>query len=270
MYTDPIQREQEMKNMSKTFTFLEKNILPKLRRSEIGVVYDLTGYSDEELVALSKSTIDSLDLEELLFTATLVNDLNDKLAIYSHAISKYPEDHRAINNAGVVLYMQNKLADAKDKFEQANGIKNNSIAINNLAAIAGVQGDRKKAAELLKQASGAGSEVNYNLGILNIMDGKYGDAVNNLGENNFNKALAQFLNGAIDQAIKTIDASKDKESAQGYYLKAIAAAKSGKIEGVVSNLKSSIALDSKFKEKAAKDREFLVFFENASFTSIVK
>lgn len=268
MYKDPAQRETEIRNMSKTFTFLEKNILPKLRRSEIKVVYDLTGYSDQELTDLSKSTIDSLDVEEILFTATLTNDLNEKLRLYTEAERKFPQDHRAINNAGAVLYMQGKMAEAKAKFEKANSIQANQIAQNNLAAVAGVAGERAKAKELLGKAGGA-SEVKYNQGILAIQDGNYGVAVANLGENNYNKALAQLLNGDAGAAVKTIDASEDKESARGYYLKAIAAARQDKLDGIVNNLKSAFAKDASLKAKAAKDMEFLKYKENASFTAIL-
>lgn len=271
MNSDPATRETEMRNMGKTFTYLDKNIFPKLRRSEITTVYDLTGYSDEELKAVSMATPDSLDLEELLFTATLTNDLNEKLRLYNVAIKNYPNDYRAFNNAGAVLYQQNKMADAKAKFEKANSLKDNAISKNNLGAVAGVAGDRTKAKQLLGQAKGAGSEVNYNLGILNIQDGKYADAVSNFGSNNsFNKGLAQMLNGSADAAVKTIDASTDKETAQGYYLKAVAAARQNNVDAVVSNLKNSFGKDASMKAKALKDREFLKFAENASFTGIVK
>jgi outer membrane protein OmpA-like peptidoglycan-associated protein/Flp pilus assembly protein TadD len=271
MNSDPATRETEMRNMGKTFTFLDKNIFPKLRRSEITTVYDLTGYSDEELKAISVATPDSLDLEELLFTATLTNDLNEKLRLYNVAMKNYSNDYRAYNNAGAVLYQQNKMADAKAKFEKANSLKDNTISKNNLGAVAGVAGDRTKAKQLLGQAKGAGSEVNYNLGILNIQDGKYADAVANLGTgNSFNKGLAQMLNGSADAAVKTIDGSADKETAQGYYLKAIAAARQNNVDGVVSNLKNSFGKDGSMKAKALKDREFLKFAENAAFTGIVK
>lgn len=271
MNSDPATRETEMRNMGKTFTYLDKNIFPKLRRSEITTVYDLTGYSDEELKAVSMATPDSLDLEELLFTATLTNDLNEKLRLYNVAIKNYPNDYRAFNNAGAVLYQQNKMADAKAKFEKANSLKDNAISKNNLGAVAGVAGDRTKAKQLLGQAKGAGSEVNYNLGILNIQDGKYADAVSNFGsDNSFNKGLAQMLNGSADAAVKTIDASADKETAQGYYLKAVAAARQNNVDAVVSNLKNAFGKDASLKAKALKDREFLKFAENAAFTGIVK
>jgi outer membrane protein OmpA-like peptidoglycan-associated protein len=271
MNADPVKREEEMRAMGKTFTYLDKNIFPLLRRSEIKTVYDLTGYSDEELKALSLSSPDSLTLEELLFTATLTTDLNEKLRIYRVAVKNFPADHRALNNSGAALYQQNKVAEAKAEFEKANGIKDNAITKNNLAAIAGVEGDRKKAAQLLGQAGGAGSEVKYNQGILNIQSGDYSSAVSNLGsEASFNKALAQMLNGSAGDVEKTINGSKDAESAQGFYLKAIAAARQDKMDAVVSNLKSSFAKDGAWKAKAMKDREFLKYAENAAFSAIVK
>lgn len=268
MYKDPVQREQEMRNMAKTFTYLEKNILPQLRRAELIVNYDLTGYTDAELVALSKSSIDSLDVEEILFTATLTQDLDEKLRLYNEASRLYPTDHRAFNNAGAILYMKNSMDEAKAKFEKANTLKDNAIAKNNLAAVAGVKGDRKKAKELLAQAKGAGSEVNYNMGILYIQDGKYADAVSNLGDNNFNKALAQLLNGNAGACTTTLDASADKETAMGYYLKAVAAARQDNLANIVSNLKNAISKDASLKSKAAKDREFIKYAENASFTAV--
>jgi outer membrane protein OmpA-like peptidoglycan-associated protein len=271
MHQDPATRETEMRNMGKTFTYLDKNIFPLLRRSEMIVTYDLTGYSDEELKAISQSNPNSLKLEELLFTATLTNDLNEKLRLYNIAAANFPNDHRTHNNVGAVLYQQNKMNDAKAAFEKSVSVKDNVIAKNNLGAIAGTSGDRAKAKQLLGQAKGAGQEVSYNWGILNIQDGKYADAVGNFGsEATYNKALAQLLNGSAADATKTLDASNDKETAQGYYLKAVASARENKVDAVVSNLKNAFAKDGSLKAKAAKDREFLKFAENAAFSGIVK
>ncbi|MES2557189.1 MAG: hypothetical protein V4604_13620 [Bacteroidota bacterium] len=269
MYPDPATRETEMRNLGKSFTELDKNIFPKLRRAEIKVVYDLTGYSDEELKTISKAEPQKLTLEELLFTASLTEDLNEKLRLYKEAEIKDPSDWRAANNVGAALYKQGKINEAKAQFEKANGKKDNPISKNNLGAVAGVNGDRAKAAQLFGQANGAGSEVSYNKGIIAIQNGKYADAVSNFGSDaSFNKALAQLLNGSADAATKTIDASADKESAQGYYLKAVSAAREDKLDAVVSNLKSAIAKDGSLKAKAAKDREFLKYEDNAALSFI--
>jgi outer membrane protein OmpA-like peptidoglycan-associated protein/tetratricopeptide (TPR) repeat protein len=272
MQKDPVTRETEMRNMGKTFTFLEQNIFTKLRRSEIVVTYDKSGYTDEELVALSVSKPETLNIEELLYTATLTNDLNEKLRIYKLIELNFPTDQRGANNVGAIFYMQNKLQEAKAEFEKANGIKDNSISKNNLGAIAGSLGDREGAKKILDQAKGAGSEVNYNLGILNIQDGLYNEAVSNFGtDNSFNKALAQLLSAtAAGSDIKTLDDSADKESAQGFYLRAIAAARQDNIDSTISNLKNSFAKDGSFKDKAVKDKEFLKYAENPNFSGAVK
>ena len=270
MNTTPAEREQELRNMRATFTYLDKNIFPLLRRSELVTSYDLTGFSDEELKAYSVSKPDTLNLEELLFCATLYTDLNEKLRVYKIAEARYGSDFRPANNVGAVLYMQNKVSEAKAKFEKANGIKDNQISKNNLAACAIVEGDRAKAWSLLKQA-GSTAETSYNKGVLNIQDGDYKDAVTNLGsEATYNKALAQLLNGNASAAVTTLNSSADKETARGYYLKAIAAARQDQLNEVVSNLQSAIAKDGSYKAKAAKDLEFLDYAENAAFTAIVK
>ena len=191
--TNSEEREKAMRDMGKTFSYLDKNIFPALRRAEMITVYDQTGFSDEELVALSKSNPDTLTVEELLFTAALSTDLNEQLRVYMIAEEKFPNDYRTANNVGAVLYMQNKASEAKAKFEKANGIQDNPISKNNLGAIAGLDGDRVKAMGLFDQANGEGPEVNYNKGILNILDGDYADAVSNLGSDaSFNKALAEL------------------------------------------------------------------------------
>jgi len=271
MHSDPVTRETEMRNMGKTFKYLDDNIFPKLRRAEISIVYDLTGYTDEELKTLSTTKPDSLKVEELLFAATLTNDLNTKLQIYTAAQNKYPEDARVHNNVGGVLYMQNKAADAKNHFEKANSLADNAIHKNNLGACAGVAGDRVKAKQLFTQAKGAGSETGYNMGILMIMAGKYPEAVSSFGgDASFNKALAEVLNNAADNAVKTLDKSTDKETAQGFYLKAVVSARQNNVDATVSNLKNAFSKDASLKAKAAKDREFLKFAENATFSGAVK
>jgi hypothetical protein len=68
----------------------------------------------------------------------------------------------------------------------------------------------------------------------------------------------------------TLANSADKESAQGHYLLAVASARQKDLTGVVNHLKSAIAKDGSYKAKAMKDREFLSYFEDASFTAIVK
>lgn len=268
---NPATREQKMRDLGKSFTYLDRNIFPQLRRAEIVTNYDETGFSDEEMMKYSVSKADTLNLEELLFCATLYTDLNEKLRVYKMAEARYPDDYRTSNNVGAVLYEMNKISEAKAKFEKSNNAMENEIAKNNLGAVAGVNGDRTKAAKFLSQAGGA-KETSYNKGILDIQNGKYSSAVTNLGkeEASFNLALAQMLDGNASSVDGTIGDSDDAETAQGAYLKAVAAARQDNLSAVISNLKSAFAKDGSYKAKAMKDREFIKWIEDATFAALVK
>jgi tetratricopeptide (TPR) repeat protein len=270
MYKDPVQRETEMRNMAKTFTYLDEFVFPKLRRAEIKVVYETTGHSDETYQSIAKTTPEKLNVEELLYAASLIKDINEKSLVLAACEKLYPSDHRAYNNSGALLFSQGKLIEAEAKFEKSNSINENPTTRGNLAAIAGSKGDFKKAKELLAKAE-ASIESNYNNGIMAIVEGNYPSAISNFGENKtFNKALAQLLNKEFDAAKATLEASQDNNSAQGLYLKAIIAARTDKADDAINTLKSTFAKDASFKAKAQKDREFLKLNSNQSFLDLVK
>ncbi len=53
MYSDKSKREQEIRNIAKTYSVIEDQILPSLRRSSSAMNYTVEGYTYEELTALS-------------------------------------------------------------------------------------------------------------------------------------------------------------------------------------------------------------------------
>ncbi|MCF8220574.1 MAG: hypothetical protein K9I97_03740 [Cryomorphaceae bacterium] len=272
MSNDPKQREKDLVALGKGFTQLEKEVFPKIRRAVIVVNYTEQGLSDEELRAKASTSPSEMTADELIFTAsTLVKDLNEQGKIYDAAALAYPTDVRALNNAGAVAYMQGNVSKAKMNLEKALNVTDNSKSKNNLAGVAMSQGDRATAKKMLSQVKDKSAETSYNNAIISILEGKYSTAISSCGsEASFNKALASVLNGNLDEASKTLAASKDKESADGYYLKAIIAARSNAgVDAVVSNLKSAISKDKKYKEKASKDREFIKFMNDGSFTAAV-
>ena len=113
------------------------------------------------------------------------------------------------------------------------------------------------------------NDLFFILGLVNVKKGEYDQAIKNFGDyKTFNKALAQTLNEDYKSASTTLDQSADKESAKGYYLKAILASRTNDEAGVVSNLKSAIAKDSSLAAKAKKDREFIDYFEKDAFKAI--
>ena len=244
MYSDPAKREQEIKNLAATYKVVADEILPQLRRSQIHLKYKKIGYSDEEILALAKSDPDTLNVEEILYAAKLSAGLDEKLRIYMIAERNFPNDYRGSNNAGYVLMMMGKASQAKGQFEKALGIKNNPISSNNLGAVVRQEGNRKEAMELFKEGASAGSEVNYNMGLVNIQDGNYSSAITNFGsEKTFNVALAKMLNGDNAGASAALSASADKDSALGYYLAAVIAARNGDGAAVKENIDKAGALD---------------------------
>ncbi len=224
MHSDPVVREQEIKNLTAAFEVIKEEILPQLRRSKFTVNMDKIGWSDEELVALISSDIDTLVLEELLYAATLVKDKEVKLAVLTQAAKVDPGCLRAHNNQGVVLYSMGKMEEAAASFKAAKAIKDHDIINNNIGAIALKNGDVAAAKEAFTASLGAGAKVNYNLGIISIKEGEYETALNYFGSDpSFNAALAMYLKGDTEGAWRTA-ANLEMKGGMGYYLRAVIAA----------------------------------------------
>ncbi len=257
-YTDVNEREKEIKNLSRTYTEISKEILPKLRRSEMTLSYDVIGFSDEELTSISMNNADSLNLEELLYAANLHSDMNDQLAVYKNAEARFTDDNRAANNIGAIYLKQGKDSDAAAQFEKADNIMSDAVTSNNLGIIARRAGDRKKAAELFRSGMSAGDEAAYNLGIVNIQDGEYDRAVSNMkGYDSFNSAMATMLNGDPAAAMAILERSPDSDTGVGHYLMAVIAARQGDTAAVSFQLASAVAKDAMLRDRAMKDAEFL-------------
>ncbi len=270
MYSDPNVREKEIRNIAEAFEEIKEKILPELRRSKLVVKAEIIGYSDEQLISLAQTNPDTLNLEELLYAANLIQDLNQKTEVYKKASAKYPNDVRAKNNLGYVLFQLGKLDEAQTVLEEAKAIENNDAVKVNLGAVALAKGDLATAEELFTAAAAAGEAPNYNLGIINIIKGKYDIAVSYFGNAcDYNAALAKLLNKNYEAAINTIGCSKD-ESAQAYYLKAVLGARTENSDMVFNNLRTAVGKDIKLKAYAVKDVEFLKYFNDETFKSIVQ
>lgn len=262
-YSDNEVREREIKNISKAYTEIADQIFPKLRKAEIKVNAEKPAKSDDQLKQLVINKPDTLTIEELLYAANLLTDINQKLAAYQAASRIYPNDWRGYNNAGCILIMQNKVADAQAAFEKADQLnpKNPTIKTNLLAA-AMLKGDNAKAQELYKE-TGNTPEANYNMGKIYILKGRYSEAVAAYGsENTFNAALAKLLNGDKEGALKTLEGSKDATTAKGYYLKAVIAARMSNQAMVTEALAKAFEKDPSLKEKAKNDKEFMKYTIN--------
>ena len=269
MYSDPAVREREIKNITEAFEEIKEEILPQLRRAKLAVNVDVVGYSDEELRDLAKSNPDSLKLEEILYSATLFDDNNDKLAIYKKAFANFPQCLRAANAIGYTYFQMGNMGEAKAAFEKARAIKDIEIVKNNLGAVALHEGNIEEAENLISSALGAGAAANYNMGVIKTIQGDYAAAKSYYGGTpSYNAALNQLLNAETDAALSTL--GKVEDNAMVFYLRAVAGARAQRQEVVLSNLRSAINADASLKDHAKKDLEFRAYRDNETFTSIVE
>ena len=269
MYSDPEQREKEIKNISSVFSTLAEEILPQLRRSRLVANIEIIGKSDDEISALAKNDPKALNVEEILYAATLTNNDAEKTAIYNKASELYPNDYRTWNNVGMMAFRAGDLAKAEQMFNKANSVKNNPEANMNLGLIALTKGDQAKAQQLFGSASGV-AELSEALGVLYLEQGEWAKAANSFGSvKSNNAALAQILTKDYNKASQTLNAVPNPDAITSY-LKAIVAARTNDANGVVSNLKAAIAKDGSLKKEAAIDLEFAKYATNSDFAALVK
>ncbi|MAY82697.1 MAG: hypothetical protein CMP59_01050 [Flavobacteriales bacterium] len=269
MYEDKAKREEEIRNLAETFEVLKEEILPSLRRSVITVNGEMTSFSDEKIQEFSKTNPDTLSSEELLYAATMTDDMDEKLRIYKKFAELFPEDWRGPNNVGYIMALNGDMDGAKAEFDKAAQIDpENGVILNNMGVYAQSTGDMEKAMEHY-QKSGT-SEAGANAGAIYINRGEYAQAVNSFGSmKSFNSALAKTLNGDYADALTVIDESPTAEEAKSHYLKAIIGARQGDKNAAITSLKAAIAADSSLKDKAKTDAEFTAYFDDAEFQAAV-
>ena len=268
MYTDPEQREQEIKNISTVYSTLADEILPQLRRSRLTLNYEIIGKSDEEISTLAQNDPSQLNLEELLYAATLTDDPAQKEAIYQKTIAQYPDDYRAYNNIGKLAYQAGDLKKAENYLKQALQRKDAPEANMNMGLIAMKKGDMAAAEAYLGKAAGA-EGLNEAMGNLYIGQGKYDQAVSSFGDLKTNSAaLAQILAKDYNKARTTLDGVQAPD-AYTSYLKAVLGARTNNPSAVTANLQKAVEADPSLAKKAASDLEFAKYFTNSDFVSIV-
>ena len=269
MYQDPAQREQEIKNISSVYKTLADEILPQLRRSRLTLNYEIIGKSDEEIAKLASSNPSELNVEELLYAATLTNDPAKQEAIYTQATKQFPNDYRAFNNLGKLAYQAGNVDKAESYFKKAASVNASPEVNMNLGLISLIKGDKTAAETYFGKAAGT-KELGESMGNLYIAQGQYERAVNSFGDSKTNSAaLAQILAKDYNKAKNTL-ANVTRPDAYTDYLMAVLGARTNNSSMVTSSLKSAVAKDPSLAKKAATDLEFAKYFTNADFMSIAK
>lgn len=271
MYSDPEEREAQIKNLSAVYKTIAEEILPELRRSRLILTTDLIGKSDEEIAELAKNDPAALNVEELLYSATLTSDANEKMAIYKKAVELFPNDYRGYNNMGMLYFKQGSIAEARRSYTQALKIAANNPDVNYNAGVAAMaDNDLKMAEQYLGKAAGTEGNLNAAMGTLYTMKGDYAAAKKAYGTKpSNNAAVQQILNEDYAGARQTL-AKVENPNATTAYLAAIVGARTNDRDAVYSNLKAAVARDAQFAKKAQKDIEFAKYQEDAQFQAIIK
>lgn len=257
MYSDPEQREQEIKNVSAVYSDLADAILPELRRARMTINYDVIGRSDEEIVNTFASSPEKLNAEELMYAGNILADNDaDKAKYYNQIIKQYPNDARPYNNLAEIA-MRNGDTEAAEKYlRQALSINPKSAEANaNLGLLSLQDGDLQNA-ELYMSKGSASKNIDEALGNLYIAQGKYNQAASKLQNTSSNSAaLAQILTQDYAKAKTTIANIKNPD-ATTYYLASVLAARMDNSDAITSNLKKAVSMDSTYAKTAANDVEF--------------
>jgi Flp pilus assembly protein TadD len=264
------EREKQIRNMTVIYKEVDE-MLSVLRRAEVTVNCYEPKLSDADIAKLSTTKPDSLKENELLFAATLTQDLETQLKIYKSATSLFPKSWRGYNNAAAIYLKMGKMEEAAQLLEKANALnEGNGLIANNLGVIAAWNKDYEAAEKYYQAASAAGVTVSYNMAVIHMIKGNYGTAVTGFGSKScdYNLALAQLANGDAAAATKTLDCMKTKDAA-AHYLLAVIGARTNNVSMMADNLKKAIDMVPEYKNIAKKDAEFVKFFTKAEFTKLV-
>ena len=270
MYTDPEEREAQIKNLSSVYSTIADEILPALRRSRLILTTDLIGKSDEEILNFLKSDPSQLSVEEMLYAATLTNDNAEKIATYQKVADRF-NDFRAYNNMGMLYFEQGNVAEARRAYNKALAIEPQNADVNFNAGVAAMaDGDLAKAEEHLGKAAGTQGNLAAAMGTLYTMKGDYKAAKSAYGQSATNNAaVQQIINEDYAGARQTLANVKEPNGVTAY-LQAVVGARTNDRNAVYSNMKVAVAKDASLKARAKNDIEFAKFAEDAEFQAILK
>ena len=255
---DPQKREESIRDMAEIYDAIEDDVLPKLRKATITLRVFEPKKTDEDIVSLAISDPAQLDIKEMLYAASLIEDNSIKKTIYNTTIKSFGYDYRAYNNLAGIYIQEKNMNKAIDMLGKASKYNANAAEVKeNQGIISAIQGEYDKAKSLYNSSNA--SDVNK--GILAIKTGDYSSATNKLKGNGYNATLAKLMNG--NPVVTT------NNSAAGNYLNAIVGARTGNTDECIEFLSKAIEMNADYKNEAKKDFEFIKLKDNTSFQGLI-
>jgi tetratricopeptide (TPR) repeat protein len=288
-------QEKQMKKLS-TYKKVFKEVYPALRTAKTEILTIKDKKTDAEIAVLAKqvsqgtASADTLSLEELMYAATMTPSLDEKASIYE-AATKKGTNWSAHNNLGAVYIAQaiENPGNAAALSDKAQAQLDIAAKINaapevhaNLASVSMLKGNAYEAYSHANQASGLRGDnaagLNGVKGSAAIVMAKYSEAVSaessaaNTADNLYNKGLAQVLSKDYQNALTSFGEATKLNSNHGwaFYGAAIASARLGNADGVVSNLTSAVKVEPSLKDAALTDLEFAKFVTTEAFRNALK
>ena len=255
---DPQKREESIRDMAEIYDAIEDDVLPKLRKATITLRVFEPKKTDEDIASLAISDPAQLDIKEMLYAASLIEDNSIKKTIYNTTIKSFGNDYRAYNNLAGIYIQEKNMNKAIDMLGKASKYNANAAEVKeNQGIISARQGKYDKAKSLYNSSNA--SDVNK--GILAIKTGDYSSATNKLKGNGYNATLAKLMNG--NPVVTT------NNSAAGNYLNAIVSARTGNTDECIEFLSIAIEMNADYKNEAKKDFEFIKLKDNTSFQGLI-
>ena len=270
-YQDPAEREAQIKNLSAAYTELAKDILPKLRRSQLALTVIKAGKTDAQILDLAKNNPSELNIEELMYAATIAATAEDAATFTEANASQNPDNWRAVNNLAALQFTKGEFDNTKATLANAanNGGAEAAETNFNNALLALVDNNTEDAAAFLGKAASI-EQLNEAQGVLSIQKGEYAKAVEAFGNTiSNNAALAQLLSGNLDKATSILENVTDK-NANTYYLMAICAARANDLEKTCAALKSAAGICKAKAANAATDLEFAKYWLLPDFKAAIQ
>ncbi len=252
-------REQQIRDLAEIYDALSDNVLPQLRKATIIIKSYEPKKTDEEIAQLSMTNPEQLDLKELLFSATLTNNEKSKMDIYNKVVELH-NDWRGFNNIACIYLEKNELEKALDYLNKAENIKSGDALdiLANKGIIYSRKGDLSSAQNLFNQSN----TTEKNQAILDIRQAEYAKAARFFkNKQTHNATLAKLLNGENN-------ARCNEQTAECYYLNAIANTRSNNYDAAISNLEKAISLKDSYKSESLKDLEFINIRTNEKFIKL--
>ena len=243
-YESSTEREEQIKNMSKVFEALKEEILPQLRRAQLVNSSDITGKTDEEMIALVRESkyaeLNELEMLHIASTGKLAQA--EKVAVLEAAAKEY-KSVVAYNNLGVAYAEAGEGEKAAEAFAAAVKAGGNATQINNNLALVNLMNGNTEAAK--SYSANASKETKA---LAAAAEGNYAQAQSQL--EGYNAAVAATMNADYTAAKQFV---ANDATAKADYLRAVIATKQGDFATATAELKSAIAKDAAYAERCKED-----------------